>query len=177
MFIYRAAKRASLYTREPLVCAPWKSVYFFLTSTAFVDTNAKYGIPLSRYAVFLKNCPLEGNPKSISLFHSSFPQAWLQDYLQKKRLKHEKRRKRWAFPPFLHFSTKFFTPLWKTFVAKLWKTLLNGPLVIKILVSEHFFGFLSLLRKFGRGSVYFHLTIAPKYDIMRTKIQFRRNFS
>ena len=26
----------------------------FLTSTAFVSTNAKYGIPLSRYAVFLK---------------------------------------------------------------------------------------------------------------------------
>ena len=26
----------------------------FLTSTAFVDTNAKYGIPLLRYAVFLK---------------------------------------------------------------------------------------------------------------------------
>jgi len=24
-----------------------------LTSTAFVDTKAKYGIPLSRYAVFL----------------------------------------------------------------------------------------------------------------------------
>jgi len=24
----------------------------FLTSTAFVDTNAKYGIPLSRYTVF-----------------------------------------------------------------------------------------------------------------------------
>ncbi len=26
----------------------------FPTSTAFVDTNAKYGISLSRYAVFLK---------------------------------------------------------------------------------------------------------------------------
>ena len=26
----------------------------FLTSTAFVSTNAKYGIPLSRYTVFLK---------------------------------------------------------------------------------------------------------------------------
>ena len=26
----------------------------FLTSTAFLDTNAKYGTPLSRYAVFLK---------------------------------------------------------------------------------------------------------------------------
>ena len=26
----------------------------FLASTAFVDTNAKYGIPLSRYTVFLK---------------------------------------------------------------------------------------------------------------------------
>ena len=31
----------------------------FLTSTAFVSTNAKYGIPLSRYTVFLQNCPLE----------------------------------------------------------------------------------------------------------------------
>ena len=31
----------------------------FLTSTAFVSTNTKYGIPLSRYTVFLKNCPLE----------------------------------------------------------------------------------------------------------------------
>jgi hypothetical protein len=29
----------------------------FLTSTAFVDTNVKYGIPFSRYAVFLQNCP------------------------------------------------------------------------------------------------------------------------
>ena len=27
-------------------------VSIFLTSTAFVDTNAKYGIPLSRYTVF-----------------------------------------------------------------------------------------------------------------------------
>ena len=26
----------------------------FLTSTAFVGTNAKYGTPLSRYTVFLK---------------------------------------------------------------------------------------------------------------------------
>ena len=26
----------------------------FLTSTAFMDKNAKYGIPLSRYTVFLK---------------------------------------------------------------------------------------------------------------------------
>ena len=26
----------------------------FLTSTAIVDTNVKYGIPLSRYAVFLE---------------------------------------------------------------------------------------------------------------------------
>ena len=31
----------------------------FLTSTAFMDTKAKYGIPLSRYTVFLQNCPLE----------------------------------------------------------------------------------------------------------------------
>lgn len=33
----------------------------FLTSTAFVDTNAKCGISLSRYAVFWKTCPLEYN--------------------------------------------------------------------------------------------------------------------
>ena len=30
----------------------------FLTSTAFVDTNAKYGIPLLRYTVFFENYPL-----------------------------------------------------------------------------------------------------------------------
>ena len=30
-----------------------------LTSTVFVDTKAKCGIPLSRYTVFLQNCPLE----------------------------------------------------------------------------------------------------------------------
>ena len=35
----------------------------FLTSTAFVSTNAKYGIPLSRYTVFLQNCPLGYDPK------------------------------------------------------------------------------------------------------------------
>ena len=29
----------------------------FLTSTAFVDTNAKYGTPQERYAVFLKTVP------------------------------------------------------------------------------------------------------------------------
>ena len=40
----------------------------FLTSTAFVDTNAKYGIPLSRYAVFFKNCPLGYTPIRLTLF-------------------------------------------------------------------------------------------------------------
>ena len=34
----------------------------FLTITAFVDTKAKYGIPLSRYTVFLQNCPLGYDP-------------------------------------------------------------------------------------------------------------------
>ena len=34
----------------------------FLTSTAFVPTNAKYGIPLSRYTVFFENCPLGDAP-------------------------------------------------------------------------------------------------------------------
>ena len=43
---------SSLYTREPFLFAYDLSI--FLTSTAFVDTNAKYGTPLSRYAVFLK---------------------------------------------------------------------------------------------------------------------------
>ena len=35
-----------------------------LTSTAFVDTKAKYGMPLSRYTVFFENCPLEYNSKA-----------------------------------------------------------------------------------------------------------------
>ena len=37
----------------------------FLTSTAFVNTKAKYGIPLSRYTVFLQNCPLERRSKVV----------------------------------------------------------------------------------------------------------------
>ena len=41
----------------------------FLTSTAFVSTNAKYGITLSRYAVFLQNCPLGYDPKEAVLFY------------------------------------------------------------------------------------------------------------
>ena len=40
----------------------------FLTSTAFVSTNAKYGIPLSRYTVFLQNCPLEYSSKDDRIF-------------------------------------------------------------------------------------------------------------
>ena len=40
----------------------------FLTSTAFVSTNTKYGIPLSRYIVFLQNCPLEYDPNGGGLF-------------------------------------------------------------------------------------------------------------
>ena len=39
----------------------------FLTSTAFVDTKAKYGIPLSRYTVFLQNCPLGYAPFGLLL--------------------------------------------------------------------------------------------------------------
>ena len=39
----------------------------FLTSTAFVDTKAKYGIPLSRYTVFLKTVL-----KSIALCFQDF---------------------------------------------------------------------------------------------------------
>ena len=45
---------------------------FFLTSTAFVDTNAKHGTPLSRYAVFLQTCPLGYAPKRVSLFYEFF---------------------------------------------------------------------------------------------------------
>ena len=41
----------------------------FLTSTAFVSTNAKYGIPLSRYTVFLQNCPLGYNPISSAFLY------------------------------------------------------------------------------------------------------------
>ena len=40
----------------------------FLTSTAFVSTNTKYGIPLLRYTIFLKNCPLGYAPKITLLF-------------------------------------------------------------------------------------------------------------
>ena len=40
----------------------------FLTSTAFVNTNTKYGIPPSRYTVFLKNCPLGRRPNASALF-------------------------------------------------------------------------------------------------------------
>ena len=42
----------------------------FLTSTAFVGTNAKYGIPLSRYTVFLQNCPLENSSKDVSFLYA-----------------------------------------------------------------------------------------------------------
>ena len=41
---------------------------FFLTSTAFAHTNAKYGIPLSRYTVFLQNCPLGYDPNVLGFF-------------------------------------------------------------------------------------------------------------
>ena len=49
---------------------------FFLTSTAFVPTNAKYGIPLSRYTVFFENCPLGDAPMGSSLFY-----LWVLRYL------------------------------------------------------------------------------------------------
>ena len=45
---------------------------FFLTSTAFVDTKAKYGIPLSRYTVFLQNCPLARLAKRVRFFFAYF---------------------------------------------------------------------------------------------------------
>ena len=43
--------RRELSQRESLFSFTY-SLSIFLTSTAFVSTNAKYGIPLSRYAVF-----------------------------------------------------------------------------------------------------------------------------
>ena len=63
--------------QSPLVTAPFTQgslfcssmdLSIFLTSTAFVDTNAKYGIPLLRYTVFLQNCPLENEPKRPAFF-------------------------------------------------------------------------------------------------------------
>ncbi len=42
----------------------------FLTSTAFVGTNAKYGIPLSRHAAFFENCPLGHDPIRIFILFS-----------------------------------------------------------------------------------------------------------
>ncbi len=41
---------------------------FFLTSTAFVDTNAKYGIPLLRYTVFLKKMSFRVMHKCARVF-------------------------------------------------------------------------------------------------------------
>ena len=49
-----------------LFCPP-QVCLFFLTSTALVSTSAKYGIPLSRYAVFLQNAPL-GSPLKLRPF-------------------------------------------------------------------------------------------------------------
>ena len=39
----------------------------FLTSTAFVSTNVKYGIPLSRYTVYLQNYPLGYSPIALGV--------------------------------------------------------------------------------------------------------------
>ena len=58
---------ATSQTSRGFLCA-LKVYLFFLTSTAFVDTNAEYGIPLSRYTVFLQNCPLENSSKGLPLF-------------------------------------------------------------------------------------------------------------
>ena len=40
----------------------------FFTSSAFVSTNAKHGIPLLRYTVFLISCPLGYNPNASFFF-------------------------------------------------------------------------------------------------------------
>ena len=44
------------------------NLLILLTSTAFVDTNAKYGIPLSRYTVFLKTVLLSDALKKTDFF-------------------------------------------------------------------------------------------------------------
>ena len=58
---------ATSQTSRGFLCA-LKVYLFFLTSTAFVSTNAKYGIPHSRYTVFLQNCPLEHCSNTTSDF-------------------------------------------------------------------------------------------------------------
>ena len=58
---------ATSQTSRGFLCA-LKVYLFFLTSTAFVDTNAEYGIPISRYTVFLQNCPLEHCSKDLDFF-------------------------------------------------------------------------------------------------------------
>ena len=45
-----------------------KAHLFFLTSTAFVSTNVKYGIPLLRYTVFLK-AVLQGTTLNLRFFY------------------------------------------------------------------------------------------------------------
>ena len=40
----------------------------FLTSTAFVDTNAKYGIHILRYTVFFENYPFGYDPNIGAAF-------------------------------------------------------------------------------------------------------------
>ena len=62
--------RRELSQRESLFTFIY-AVSIFLTSTAIVDTNAKYGIPLSRYTAFLYNCPLGYDPKSWSFFNEA----------------------------------------------------------------------------------------------------------
>ena len=51
----RIGKRLPLHKRAFFMFI--YSLSILLTSTAFVDTNAKYGIPLSRYTVSFENCP------------------------------------------------------------------------------------------------------------------------
>ena len=41
------------------------SLSIFLTRTAYVFTNETYGIPLSRYTVFLQNRPLGHEPNDL----------------------------------------------------------------------------------------------------------------
>ncbi len=64
---------STLNIKVPSILLQTLCTTFFLTSTAFVSTNTKkYGIPLSRYTVFLQNCPLEHYSKDsvfVLYFH------------------------------------------------------------------------------------------------------------
>jgi len=84
-------------------------VSIFLTSTAFVSTNAKYGISLAKYTVFLQNCPLARLAKRFPFetasccfdgMFISFLKEWaLLKYLCDANGIHRSRRSLWLSKP------------------------------------------------------------------------------